>query len=83
MAYYWQLLRYSQSELSRQMSRMQQMVLQRPRQHIVLTHRQPSSARSPQGGTATSQLIPRRYRARMLQLRNEECLSSRFHTRTI
>lgn len=74
------ILRNPQSKLRRTMSSLQQVVLQRSRQHFFLTHRQSSSTSTTQGGSATPELISRGHCLGVLQLRDEECLPTGLHT---
>lgn len=59
---------------------LQQVVLQCPRQHFVLTHCQPPGARSPQRSAAPSEFFAGGYGPRMLQLWDEECIPPWLHT---
>lgn len=61
------------------MSRLQQVVLQCPREYFFLPYRQSPGPRETQGSTAPSEQFSRRHGTRMLQLWDQERLSSWFH----
>ena len=71
------------SKQRRQVLGMYEMVLQRPWQCYLLSHRQPSSPCQTQGSPTPPSFGSRRNHSRMLQLWYEERFPPRFHSRQI
>ncbi|KAF1918459.1 hypothetical protein BDU57DRAFT_199939 [Ampelomyces quisqualis] len=77
------LLRHPQRRQRRQVPGLQQVVLQRSRQLVVVARDQPPGPRPPQGGAAAPRLVARRHDARVLQLRHQERLPAGLHPRQV
>lgn len=76
-----QVLRHPRAELRRHVQSLQEMVLQRARQHLRQPHYQPPGAGQAQGGDAAQGRAVGRDHPRMLQLRRPERFRPGIHPR--
>ena len=74
------LLRHPRPGVGSHVQLTQEVVLQRTRQHVGESHREPLGARQVQGGHAAQRRPARRDPSRVLQLRMPQCLPARLHS---